>query len=399
MAFKHNSKLSENEPFWGTVDKTALPRAAFADQGEAGKKSTWSYPHHWIDGGANPDKDGIWTSGTMYLHKGGLDAAWSAANGGRSGKKASQEVIDHLGSHRKAIGADKEDNAALTAVSNAGRMLSAENESKIKAARDGLSEVLSKIDSVPEEGNETMKRPNNRLAQLFKDNPLAGKFEVKNQDDPEEATVYLYDAIGWYGIAAKDFVQALNSITAGTINLRIDSPGGSIFDARAMQTAIAQHPANVVAHIDGLAASCASWVALAANEVQMSDGAFMMIHQAEDLVIGNSGQMRDSADFLDMMDQSICKDYCNKTGMKPDEIMPMMQAKNGDGTWMTAQEAMDMGFIDKICTNVQPVQNRFNLSAYGDIPEALKKTATAEQPKNYDRERIERRLKLIEALG
>ena len=85
MAFSHNSKTSDSEPNWGSVDKTALPRNAHADQGEAGKKSTWSYPHHWISGGTQKDDDGIWINGTMYLHEGGLNAAWAAAQGARSG--------------------------------------------------------------------------------------------------------------------------------------------------------------------------------------------------------------------------------------------------------------------------------------------------------------------------
>ena len=106
MALTHNSKLADNEPDWGSVDKTKLPRNAFADQGEPDKKSTWAYPHHWVENGGNLDENGVYTSGDMYLHKGGLNAAWAAAQGARSGEKASQEVIDHLQAHRKAIGAD-----------------------------------------------------------------------------------------------------------------------------------------------------------------------------------------------------------------------------------------------------------------------------------------------------
>jgi hypothetical protein len=106
VGFTHNSSLSKNEPDWGTVDKTKLPRKAFADQGDAAKVSTWSYPHHWVSNGGSPDKDGRFTTGTMYLHRGGLNAAWSAAQGGRSGEKASAEVIAHLESHRKALKLD-----------------------------------------------------------------------------------------------------------------------------------------------------------------------------------------------------------------------------------------------------------------------------------------------------
>ncbi len=113
MAHNHNSKTDPNEPSWGSVDKTALPRVAFADQGEAGKKSTWGYPHHHIKGGTKKDADKIWVDGEMFLNREGLNAAWSAANGARSGQKASQPVLDHLQAHRQALGLDKSGSSAV----------------------------------------------------------------------------------------------------------------------------------------------------------------------------------------------------------------------------------------------------------------------------------------------
>lgn len=109
MLFAHNSTVADGEPDWGGVDKTALPRAAFADPGDAGQKSTWGFPHHWVKGGGAKDDNGVYTSGTMYLHAGGLNAAWSAAQGGRSGQKASPAVIAHLAAHRRALGLDQGD--------------------------------------------------------------------------------------------------------------------------------------------------------------------------------------------------------------------------------------------------------------------------------------------------
>lgn len=111
LAFTHNSETSANEPDWGGVDKTALPRMAFADQGEPDSKSTWGYPHHWVQNAGGKDENGIWTTGTLLLHRGGLNAAWSAAMGGRSGQKAPQAVIDHLQAHRRALGLETPSNA------------------------------------------------------------------------------------------------------------------------------------------------------------------------------------------------------------------------------------------------------------------------------------------------
>jgi hypothetical protein len=108
MAIRHNSKIADREPAWGDVDKGRLPRAAFADAGEPASKSTWGYPHHWVADGGDLDEDGIYTTGTMYLHRGGLNAAWSAAQGGRSGEKASAAVISHLQAHRRAVGAESD---------------------------------------------------------------------------------------------------------------------------------------------------------------------------------------------------------------------------------------------------------------------------------------------------
>lgn len=103
-AFTHNSTLAKHEPGWGSVDKTALPHIAFARKGDADKKSTWGFPHHWVEGGSKKDDQGIWANGTLYLHHGGLVAAWSAAHGGRSGQKAESAVIAHLRAHFSALG-------------------------------------------------------------------------------------------------------------------------------------------------------------------------------------------------------------------------------------------------------------------------------------------------------
>ena len=95
-----------------------------------------------------------------------------------------------------------------------------------------------------------------------------------------EETLYLYDEIGVWGIGAEQFVNDLNEIDSDVIHLRINSPGGDVFAAKAMQTALAQHDANIIAHVDGLAASAASVVAMGADEIEMVDGGFMMIHKA-----------------------------------------------------------------------------------------------------------------------
>src|ERR1039457_4203647 len=97
MSFAHNSVTTNDEPQWADVDKTKLPREAFADMGDEGKSSTWKVAHHWVKNGKDPDNTGRFTEGRMYLHKAALDAALAAANG------ADTEAVKHLEAHRKEL--------------------------------------------------------------------------------------------------------------------------------------------------------------------------------------------------------------------------------------------------------------------------------------------------------
>ena len=169
-------------------------------------------------------------------------------------------------------------------------------------------------------------------------------YMVNNKVTEKEATVYIYDEISWFGISAEQFIKDLNDITAKTINIRINSPGGSVFDGTAVFNAIKQHKAKTVTHIDGLAASISSVIALASDEVRMAENAFLMIHEPWSIVIGNADNMREEADLLDKIGGVIQKTYTDKTGKDAKEIKKLMK----DETWMTADEALEMGFIDVI---------------------------------------------------
>ena len=123
--------------------------------------------------------------------------------------------------------------------------------------------------------------------QLFLDNVTAPR-SARIEQAGREATVYIYDVIGgdWGGVGARDFVPQLVALDVDTIHLRINSPGGDVFEGRTIATALAQHPAKVIAHIDGQAASAATYVALAADEVEIAEGGFFMIHNAWTIAIG-----------------------------------------------------------------------------------------------------------------
>lgn len=144
-----------------------------------------------------------------------------------------------------------------------------------------------------------------------------------------------------------------------------------MFGARAMVAAIRGVQAagrKVTAHIDGLAASAATFIACACDEVRMADGAFWMIHQASTFAWGDAEQLRDTANLLDKADDSIVADYAAKTGQDAQQLRDWMAAE----TWFTAAEAKAAGFADVVVD--APVRNiaaEFDFSACVNAPKAL----------------------------
>lgn len=187
----------------------------------------------------------------------------------------------------------------------------------------------------------------------------------------DDTTIYLYDAIvsddvtaeWWGGVSAQSLVPQIRAIKGGTIHLRINSPGGDVFAAQAICQAIRDTSAKVVAHIDGYAASAATVVATAADEIKISEGGMYMVHCGWTFAMGNAIEMRSTADLLDKVDATIVKQYAGKTGMSAEEVLAIMQAE----TWYTAEEAVAAGFIDAISDSPK-VKASWDLSAYANAP-------------------------------
>lgn len=210
----------------------------------------------------------------------------------------------------------------------------------------------------------------------------------------DEATLYVYDAIVsneaeaqfWGGVSAEALVPQIRAIKAGTIHLRINSPGGDVFAAQAIVAAIRDTKATVIAHIDGFAASAATVIATAADQVEISDGALYMIHCGWTMAIGNATDMRSTADLLDKVDETIVSQYVARTGKTAEEVKAMMVAE----TWMTAKEAVDMGFANSVCEPTK-AKNQWDLSAYDKAPQIEN---TVENIDNEQREFLARRLRV-----
>lgn len=210
----------------------------------------------------------------------------------------------------------------------------------------------------------------NKLMQLLKDNARAeGPAAIRMDATATDAHVYVNDVIdSYWGASAAALITALAGLGDQTVHLHINSPGGDVFEARAMAAAIVAHPGTVISHIDGICASAATYLALAANEVRMTDGGLFMVHNSWTLAYGNKTELRDTANLLDKIDGTIIADYARKTGASAEQVQTWMDAT----TWFTAQEALDAKFIDAIDANTkaQPdtPEARWNLAAYPNAP-------------------------------
>ncbi|WP_433368384.1 head maturation protease, ClpP-related [Actinoplanes sp. CA-142083] len=195
-----------------------------------------------------------------------------------------------------------------------------------------------------------LDRLTNRAAALY-----AMGFEPRNEPcfrvenaDADRARVYVYEVIGGWYLDTAEFVKAVHDIKSSAIDLHVNSPGGLVFDAVSMYEALRSHPAEVTTHIDGLAASAASFISLAGDTVEIAKAGRVMIHDAQGVGIGNAEDLRQYADLLDDISVDISGFYADKAGGSPAAWRAAMQANAGDGTWYSAQQAVDAGLADRI---------------------------------------------------
>ena len=166
----------------------------------------------------------------------------------------------------------------------------------------------------------------------------------KVQASADVAVVHIYDEIGGFGIQASELVPELAAVEAPEIEVRLNSPGGDYFDGVALANALAEHPAKVTVHVDGLAASAASVIAMAGDEIVMHPGSRMMIHDALTLTIGNAGEHARAAEMLDSVSQDIAALYASKADWRStDGWREAMKAE----TWYSAGEAVQNGLATR----------------------------------------------------
>ncbi|WP_420567724.1 head maturation protease, ClpP-related [Thalassovita sp.] len=184
--------------------------------------------------------------------------------------------------------------------------------------------------------------------------------------------VLIYDEIGAYGVTAKGFLAELGALPDdAAIDLRLNSPGGSVFDAVAIYNALKRHAGEITVWIDGIAASAASYIAMAGDTIAMPENAFLMIHNPSGLVMGTAEDMRSTAEALDKVKGSLIQGYAAKSGKADDEIATLMAAE----TWLDAQDALDLGFIDRIAEPVKLAAS-FDVARFRNAPPELVEAAS-----------------------
>lgn len=200
-----------------------------------------------------------------------------------------------------------------------------------------------------------------------------GGYRVVLRAAANAADLYIYGSIGgdWMGegITARQFADDLKKIGAvATLNVRINSEGGSVFDGRTMHTLLTDHKARKVVHVDGLAASAASFLAMAGDEIQIARGAFMMVHNSAIVTFGGADDLRRTADLLDSVNATIRDTYVARSGATAEKVKAWMDAE----TWFTGPEAVAAGLADKVVADMKVAAAVRRPDQFRNLPVALR---------------------------
>lgn len=187
----------------------------------------------------------------------------------------------------------------------------------------------------------------------------------------EDAEILVYDPIGpsWAGMVSDTAViNALDQLKgAKRIHVRLNSPGGDAFMGISIKNALQRHEAKIIVHVDALAASAASIIAMGADKLIMHEGSMLMIHRAWSFAMGDREEFAKKVETLDKVDQSMIDIYHRKSGLDRAKVKQMVDRE----TWMTAAEAVDLGFADETDSKPAAAQARVPDGWFSRAPETV----------------------------
>lgn len=168
-----------------------------------------------------------------------------------------------------------------------------------------------------------------------------------NRISKETAEVIIYGDIGGWldsGVTAADFANEISDLDVKTLEVRMNSGGGSVFEGQAIYNALNRHPAKIIMDVDGIAASIASVIIMSGDEIRITEGSHIMIHKPWSMAIGDAESMRKEAEVLDSLESGIVDIYAARTGKDRKQLEDWIGAE----TWFKGQAAVDSGFADQV---------------------------------------------------
>jgi len=226
-------------------------------------------------------------------------------------------------------------------------------------------------------------------------------FKLEHQPGARAADLLIYGEIGFWGVEALDVARQVEALDVDDLTVRINSPGGDVFDGVAIYNLLKSMDAKVTTVVDGVAASIASLVMLAGDRIEMSPSSMVMVHEAWMMAVGNKRELREASDLLEKIEAStIVPAYTARTGMKSADVMAMLEAE----TWLSAEEAVEKRFADAVTgQDAGEAAAKWDFAALGirEVPDAIEAKRREDEAKALSAkakiEILRRRVDLVDA--
>jgi len=184
-------------------------------------------------------------------------------------------------------------------------------------------------------------------------------------EDEQDRSISIYDAIGYdywtgEGVTARRVASALRTLGAGPVTVNLNSPGGDMFEGLAIYNLLREHKGDVTVKVLGMAASAASIIAMAGDNVQIARAAFFMVHNSWVVAAGNRIDLREIADWLEPFDAAMADIYVARTGAELKAIAKLMDAES----WIGGSAAIEQGFADELLPSDQVGQGDAKAQAH-----------------------------------
>jgi len=226
-------------------------------------------------------------------------------------------------------------------------------------------------------------------------------YNIKAEASSKSADVYIFDEIGTFGLTAQSFIQEIKSYKDTPMSLHINCVGGDVFEGMAIYNVLKKRTASTTVYIEGIAASMGSVIALAGDEVVMAENSLFMIHNAWGGAMGEATEIRKTAALLDKISGEIADIYTKKTNLPYNRVKEMMDEE----TWLSADEAYNLGFIDSISDAIK-VAAKYDVSKFKNITDKeiqnklsvnLKSKKMTEELKNWFNAKVEEIITKVKA--